>query len=476
MYQFKLYSVVLPSILLAFLLMWNTHILSKSESALTRILENDQETENPNIIILLLDDVGYGDLSIYGHPVIKTPNMDKLASQGVRFTSFVTGSGCTPSRTQLMTGRYMARINFGGTLDPYPGGSGDGGIPENEITLAEGLKKAGYNTGMAGKWHLGYKKDEFLPPNKGFDEWFGMPYSNDFRKPWVQTDVPLGLFRGTEMVEHPVNQNTLTKRYTQEALNYIEKKSNSSQPFFYYLAYNMAHLPIYTSDEFRGQSKAGLYGDVVETLDWSIGQVLQSLQDHGIADNTIVFLASDNGPWMDAPERMFKERSKPWHQGTAGLLRGSKGSSYEGGARVPAIIRWPNQISADQVSSELVGMPDIYRTLMEVGSAELPSHTLDGYDIMPFLTGDVEKSPRNEYTYIGSDLEAMRIGDWKLRLSSGKPELFNLQLDSSERYNRAEEKHEIVVRIYEEMLKLAEEIGIKVVGSNIKMNKDSELN
>lgn len=429
----------------------------------------EQEIQQPNIVILFLDDVGYGDLSSYGHPIIKTPNMDKLAKQGVRFTSFVTASGCVPSRTHLMTGRYMPRVNFGGSTGP----GGEGGLPETEITLAEGLKKAGYNTGMAGKWHLGYKEDKFLPTNKGFDEWFGMPYSNDFRKPWVQTDVPLGLYQGTEMIEHPVNQNTLTKRYTRKALNFIEKQSGSNQPFFYYLAYNMAHLPIFTAEEFLGQSEAGLYGDVMETLDWSVGQILQSLENNGVADHTIVFLASDNGPWMDPPIRMQGEGNKPWHQGTAGLLRGSKGSSYEGGYRVPAIIRWPNQIPADQVISELVGMPDIYRTLMETGGAELPSHTLDGYDIMPFLKGDVERSPRNEYAYFSRNLEALRIGDWKLNLESGEPELFNVQLDPSERYNRADEKHEIVVRIYKEMLKLAEEVGTNVIESNIKIENGS---
>lgn len=192
-----------------------------------------QETKQPNIVILFLDDVGYGDLGCYGHPVIKTPNMDRLAGEGVRFTSFVTGAGCTPSRTQLITGRYMPRVNFGGTLDPFPGGTGEGGIPENETTLAEGLKDAGYKTGMAGKWHLGYQT-RFLPVNKGFDEWYGLPYSNDFRKPWVQTDVPLALYRGIKTIEYPVNQNTLTARYTREAIRFIEKNSEANQPFFYY--------------------------------------------------------------------------------------------------------------------------------------------------------------------------------------------------------------------------------------------------
>lgn len=428
-----------------------------------------QDTQQPNIVILFLDDVGYGDLSSYGHPVIQTPNMDRLGSEGVRFTSFITASGCTPSRTQLITGRYMPRVNFGGSLDPFPGGTGKGGIPDNEISLAEGLKKAGYNTGMAGKWHLGYQP-QYLPVNKGFDEWFGLPYSNDFRRPWVDTDVPLGLYRGEDMIEHPVNQNTLTERYTREAIRFIEENSGDDQPFFYYLAYNMGHLPIYTTKKFQGTSDAGLYGDVMAELDWSVGEILQTLKDHGVEDNTIVFLASDNGPWMDPPLRMRGEGNKPWHQGTTGLLRGSKGSVYEGGGRVPAMIRWPDKISSGQVTHELVGMPDMYYTFIKAGVGELPDYTLDGYDIMPFLTGEVEKSPRDEYAYIGGgNLQAMRIGDWKLILSNGSPELYHLELDPSERFNRANEKREIVVHIYKKMVEFSDELGISIAESNLEV-------
>lgn len=422
--------------------------------------------EEPNIVVLLMDDVGYGDLSSYGHPIIKTPNMDELGSQGIRFTSFVTAMWCTPSRTQLLTGRYMPRIDFGGSTGP----GGDGGIPDSEVTLAEGLKKAGYATGMAGKWHLGLT-DEFLPTSKGFDEWFGIPYSNDFRKPWVQTDVPLGLYQDTEMVEFPINQNTLTTRYTQKAVNFIEENSGSDQPFFFYLAYAMAHLPIFTAEQFEGKSEAGLYGDVMSALDWSVGQVLKALEDNGIDDNTIVFLTSDNGPWLNLPERMLGENVRPWHQGTTGLLRGAKHTSYEGGNRVPAMIRWPGKIPAGQVTHELVGMPDMFRTFMEAGGADLPDNKLDGFNLMPFLSGEVSESPRNEYAYFrNNELEAMRIGDWKLRLASGEPELFNLQLDPSELYNRVNEDHQIAKEIYTEMLRMAEDIGVNISESNIKFS------
>lgn len=421
--------------------------------------------DKPNIVVLLMDDVGYGDLSSYGHPIIQTPNMDRLGEEGVRFTSFVTAMWCTPTRTQLMTGRYMPRVDFGGGT----GSDGTGGLPDSEVTLAQGLQDVGYVTGMAGKWHLGYMEDKFLPPNKGFDSWLGTPYSNDYRKPWVQTDEPLGLYRGTEMVEFPLNQQTLTKRYTEEAVRFIHEQSTSAAPFFFYLAYNMAHLPIFTTDEFSDRSDAGLYGDVMAELDWSVGEILQALEDTGIDDHTIVLLTSDNGPWLNLPDRMLAEGVRPWHQGSTGLLRGAKHTSYEGGNRVPAMIRWPGTITPGQVTHELVGMPDIYRTFMALGDAELPDHTLDGYDLTPFLRGDVKASPRTEYAYFRGKLEALRVGDWKLRLASGEPELFNLQLDPSERYNRVNENDDIAVEIYQRMLDWAQEVGVHVSESNIKV-------
>lgn len=419
---------------------------------------NDQ----PNILILFADDMGYGDLSSYGHPTIKTPNIDGLADQGIRFTSFVTASWCVPSRTELLTGRHMPRVNLGGGT----GSDGVGGLSDSELTLAEGLKQAGYATGMAGKWHLGYKQAKFLPPNKGFDSWFGLPYSNDYRKPWVQTGEPLGLYRGTRMVEHPFNQDSLTVRYTAEAIDFIEAHTGGDQPFFFYLAYNMPHLPIHTTGEFRRQSRAGLYGDVIQTIDWSVGRVLRALEERGLAENTIVFFASDNGPWNMLPARMLQEDNKHWHTGSPGLLRGAKATTYEGGTRVPAMIRWPEHIPSGQVTDELTAMPDIYRTLLETAGAELPDHTLDGYDIMPFLTGQTEHAPRREYPYfLGGELQALRAGEWKLRLVEKEPELFNLQTDPGERWNRAGEKPEIVERIRLIMEEWTAETGTRIPGS-----------
>ena len=412
----------------------------------------------PNVVILFADDMGYGDLSSYGHPTIETPNIDRLANQGIRFTSFVTGSWCVPSRTQLLTGRYMPRVDFGGRT----GANGNGGLPESELTLAEALSSAGYATGMAGKWHLGHAEDRFLPPNQGFDSWLGLPYSNDYRKPWVQTDVPLGLYRGTEMIEHPLKQDSLTVRYTAEATRYIDAHSGGEQPFFFYLAYNMPHLPIHTTEEFRGQSDAGLYGDVIETIDWSVGQVLAALEEQGVADNTIVFFASDNGPWLNLPDRMLQAGNKPWHAGSPGPLRKYKHTGYEGGARVPAMIRWPGQIEAEVDTDELVASPDIYRTLLNAAGADAPDLPLDGHDLMPFLRGETDASPRERYYYFLGDLEAMREGRWKLRLADDTTQLFDLRTDPGEQFNRVGDRPELVEEMRAQMKAFADSVGAQL--------------
>ncbi len=414
--------------------------------------------ERPNVVILFADDMGYGDPACYGHPMIRTPNLDRLASEGIRLTSFVTGSWCVPSRTQLITGRYMPRVHFNGAT----GADGKGGLPDSEWTLAEALSDAGYRTHMIGKWHLGYKQKKFLPVNQGFDTWFGLPYSNDYMKPWVQTDEPLGLYRGDVMVEHPFDQDTLTQRYTSEAVRIIEQTSDG-RPFLLYLAYAMPHLPLHVSDARRGTSQFGLYGDVIEEVDWSVREVLSALQRKGVADNTLVFFASDNGPWTNMPRRMLQAGNERWHAGSAGPLRGAKGETYEGGPRVPAILRWPGKIAAGCVSAELVGMPDIYRTLLAVSGAKLPDHHLDGYDVTPLLTGKTQSSPRKEYLYfLGQRLEAIRSGRWKLRTATGKAELFDMVTDPFERINRAADQPKKVAELQARMRTAAKEVGVRV--------------
>jgi arylsulfatase A-like enzyme len=425
---------------------------------------NGADDSQPNIIILFADDMGYGDLSCFGSHTIDTPNLDRLAEQGTRFEAFYTGSWCVPSRTQLLTGRYLSQVNLHGST----GAGGDGYLPDSELTLAEGLRQAGYSTYMLGKWHLGYKKDAYLPPEHGFDTWWGLPYSNDYRKPWVQTDEPLAIFsgktgEGSEIVEHPINQDTLTTRYTKRAVERVEQESSKDEPFFLYLAYNMPHLPIHTAERFRGQSNAGLYGDVIQTIDWSAGQIMAALEEQGIAENTIVFFASDNGPWLNLPDRMLQEGNKPWHAGSTGPLRGAKGTSYEGGPRVPAMIRWPGQIESGVETEQIAASQDIYHTLLKAGGGELPEHSVEGKNLLPWLTGKTEASPRQSYAYVqGNTLQAFRRGPWKLRLAGGTPQLFNLQTDPGSRWNRAEDKPELVNQLRQRMEQRAEQINANV--------------
>lgn len=432
--------------------------------------------DKPNIVILFVDDMGYGDLQCYGNPTIRTPNIDRLAQQGIRFTSYEAAPWCEPSRAELMTGRYYPRIKFGGDT----GANGKGGLPDNELTLAQGLKEAGYATGMAGKWHLGYDQKKFLPTNKGFDSWLGLPYSNDYKPPYFPTDIPLVMYRDTTVAEYPVDQDSLTVKYTSEAIRFIRKQSQKNKPFFFYLAYNMPHLPIHTTKEFLGKSGTGLYGDVVETIDWSVGQVLKTLHDEGLSDNTIVFFASDNGPWLNAPPRMFNIPKHPegdnwelrgagnkhWYIGSPGPLRGSKHTTYEGGTRVPAMIRWPGHIKPDRVSDALVTNLDIFQTFLKAGGGKDGKLPVDGYDVMPFLTGKTDKDPRSEYAYfLSGKLEALRVGRWKLRLADKHPQLFELQRDPSERYNVAEENPDVVRQLREQMQKVANDVGVGIVNN-----------
>lgn len=422
--------------------------------------------EKPNIVILFADDMGYGDLSSYGHPQIRTPNIDSLGADGIRLTSFVTGSWCVPSRTQLITGRYMPRVKFNGGT----GSDGKGGLPDSEWTLAEALKDVGYRTHMVGKWHLGYKEKKFLPVNQGFETWFGLPYSNDYMKPWVQTDEPLGLYRGEKMVEHPFEQGPLTRRYTKEVQKLIQE-SDSKKPFLMYMAYAMPHLPLAISEQGKGQSLAGLYGDVIEELDWSVGQILKSIKEKGIEENTIVFFASDNGPWIEMPARMLQKGNEKWHAGSTGPLRGSKGQTYEGGPRVPAFFKWPAKIPQGKVSSELVGMPDVYRTFLALAGAKIPEHKLDGHDLSQFLMGITDKSPRTDYYYFRHGLEAVRKDDWKLRVTTGQPELFNMVNDPYERINRASDQVDVVKELQLAIEEMAKEVGSYVSKPKRKKRK-----
>ena len=412
----------------------------------------------PNIVVLFADDLGYGDLGSFGHPTIRTPNLDRMGRQGVKLTSFYAMPSCSPARAALLTGRYPVRSGIHHVLGP----NSRLGIPESELTLAEGLKTRGYRTLAVGKWHLGHAEEKFMPTANGFDEYFGLLYSNDMQPPWVKTQKPLKLWRNLEAVEYPVKQETLTERYTEEAVKFIKQKKN--RPFFVYLAYSMPHVPISATKKFLDRSRAGLYGAVIETIDWSAGRILETLKKEGLDENTLVVFTSDNGPWMYMPDRMFSgDMIKRWDHGSPGLLRGAKASTYEGGVRVPFLARWPGRLPAGAVSAEPATLMDIYTTLLELTGAEVPKdRVVDGKNIWPLLEGRAGSPHKELYYFQGEKIEAVREGKWKLRISRHlrtdlkeddpvTPELFDLEADPSERYNRAEEMPSLVTRLKKKM-------------------------
>jgi arylsulfatase A-like enzyme len=323
-----------------------------------------------------------------------------------------------------------------------------------------------------GKWHLGHDPVEYMPTSRGFDSYYGLLYSNDMIPPWVKTDKPLKLYRNTEPIEHPVEQSTLIERYTNEAVKFI--RESKEHPFFLYIPHSMPHLPISTSEKFKGRSRSGRYGDVIETLDWSVGRVLETLKSEGLDRQTMVIFTSDNGPWLNLPPRMLQKGIEPWHAGSPGPLRGSKGTTYEGGMRVPCIIRWPGRIPVQQISEDMATTMDLHTTLIETAGGRIPSdRILDGNNILPMLEGRSPSPTQAFYYFLSKNLEAVREGKWKLRLSRRArtdlgpdepltPELFDLDVDPSERYNVAEQHPEIVERLGQKLKKFAMELGAKV--------------
>lgn len=419
----------------------------------------------PNIVLVFADDMGYGDTGSFGHPTIRTPVLDRLAHEGQKWTNFyAAASVCTPSRGSLLTGRLPIRTglapDYRGRRVFFP--NSIGGLPESEVTIAELLKEKGYATAAIGKWHLGHLP-QYLPTNQGFDSYFGIPYSNDMdmpggpQIPWSvelffsghdidNWDVPL--MENEEIVERPADQWTITRRYTERAVRFIEE--NSNRPFFLYLAHSMPHTPLFASEEFFGESDAGLYGDVIEEIDWSVGRVIAALEEQGIDDNTLVVFTSDNGPWLIMRQ----------YGGSAGLLRDGKGTTWEGGMREPTYFYWPGNVKPAVVHG-MGSTLDILPTIASLTGIELPrDRTYDGYDLSATLTETAE-SPREEmFFYRLDDIYAVRKGPYKAhfitetdfvpdtnRTEHEPPLLFNVNEDPGERHDIAAEHPEVIAEI-----------------------------
>jgi arylsulfatase A-like enzyme len=410
----------------------------------------------PNVILIFTDDQGYQDLGCFGAPKIKTPHIDRMANEGMRFTDFyVANSVCSPSRASLLTGCYPDRVGIANVLFPHH----KEGLNPEETSIADILKAKGYATTCVGKWHIGHKP-EFLPTRHGFDSYYGIPYSNDMsldrtakfaddvifregqgrerlktKKDWVP------LMRNDEVIEYPVDQTTLTQRYTKEAISFI--KANKDKPFFIYLAHTMPHIPLFASPAFKGKSAGGPYGDTIEEIDWSVGEVLKTLKAEGVDQNTIVIFTSDNGPWSLSGGR----------GGSAYPLRGHKFGTLEGGQRVPCVMRWPARIPAGKTCREIASTIDILPTIAHITGSPLPEKKIDGKNILALMTAEPgAKSPHDYfYYYRGGKLEAARSGKWKLRITKEKPFLYNLEEDIGERKNEAGAFPEIVERLQKAM-------------------------
>lgn len=442
----------------------------------------------PNVIIILMDDMGYGDIGCFGASGYDTPHIDRLAATGMRFTNFyVSQSVSSASRAGLLTGCYSNRIGIGGFLVP----ASNFGINPDEVTMAELLKAQGYVTGVFGKWHVGHRR-EFLPLQQGFDEFFGLPYSNgqwaygaDSATGKNPKFPPLYLIEGNEETREIAtmeDQAELTTLFTDRAVSFI--RNNNKKPFFLYLAHPMPHVPLAVSDKFKGISSLGLYGDVIMEIDWSVGQVMQALKENDLIENTLVIFTSDNGPWLKFGN----------HAGSAGGLREGKLTTFEGGQRVPCIMSWPGQIPAGTVCNELASTIDIFPTLAHIVNAPLPDKKIDGVNILSLMQDVKGTSPREEFLYYFqfadpvANLEAVRKGQWKLvfphisiNVEGCKPgedgrggedqrvqvdlSLYDLRRDPGERYDVKEYYPEVVEELERIADKAREDLGDKLTGA-----------
>jgi arylsulfatase A-like enzyme len=416
---------------------------------LTRCTSEPDKTTLPNIVIIFTDDQGYADVGVYGAKGFETPNLDKMAADGMKFTDFyVAAPICSPSRAALLTGCYPQRVGIPSVLFPERLNTEwdpderrtKPGLHEDEVTIAEMLKARGYATGCFGKWHLGHHR-KFLPLQQGFDEYFGLPYSNDMRpgrNPGPHPYPPLPLMQGNDVYSYMEDdQSMLTTLYMERAVDFI--KRNQQKPFFVYLPHTMPHIPLYVSDKFSDSSEKGIYGDVIEEIDWSVGRINGTLEELGLAENTLVIFTCDNGPWL-----IFGE-----HGGSADPLREGKFTTFEGGMRVPCIMKWPGHVPAGRVCDEVATTLDFLPTIAYVTGSELPAHPIDGHNVADLILGvEGAASPTDAfYYYAGWDLQAIRSGKWKMHL----PHSYNavVEAEDGNAYGRKNIRTEIGLSLYD---------------------------
>ncbi|MBN1464550.1 sulfatase [candidate division KSB1 bacterium] len=444
-------------------------IAGSATLALPTLMRCARETNRPNILIVFCDDLGYGDLGSFGHPTIRTPHLDRMATGGQKWTSFyAAASVCTPSRAGLLTGRLPVRSGMCSDRRRVLFPDSAKGLPQSETTIARGVKKAGYKTACIGKWHLGHLPP-YLPTSHGFDYYFGIPYSNDMDKlrslsieqqmdPDIN-DYNVPLMRNEEIIERPADQHTITRRYSEETIKFIKE---TRPPWFIYLAHTMVHIPLFASADFSGTSSRGLFGDAVEEIDAGIGDILQALQETGQERNTLIVFTSDNGPWLP-----FRE-----HGGSAGLLRDGKGTTWEGGMREPTIFYWPARIKP-AVVTDIGSTLDLFTTIAHLAGAEIPSdRQMDSYDLAPTLFAGAPSPRREMFYYRGQQLFAVRKGAFKAhfvtmaeyaadnnRQEHDPPLLFNVEHDPGEKFECAARYPDVVADIQ----RLAAEHNAKMV-------------
>lgn len=439
-----------------------------------------------NIILVNLDDVGYGDFSCNGAYGYTTPHIDQLASQGVRFTHFLAGQPISgASRAGLLTGCYPNRIGFSGA----PGPDSNYGVHQDEMTMGELLKQKGYATAIFGKWHLG-SQYQFLPLQNGFDEYYGLPYSNDMwpfhpQQGEVFNFPDLPTYDGNEVVGYNTDQTHFTTDYTMRSIDFIKKNVQAGKPFFLYLAHNMPHVPLAVSDKFKGKSEQGLFGDVMMEIDWSIGEVWKTVQELGIEENTLIVITSDNGPWTNYGN----------HAGSAAGLREAKATTFDGGNRVPCIVYWKGHTQAGNICNKLASNIDLFPTFAEISGAPLPQRKIDGVSILSLIEGKTDANPRTSFVYYynKNDLEAVTDGEFKLVFphkyvtygayapgNDGKPgklatvelrasELYDLRRDPGERYNVLHQYPERAAKL----MKIADEMRSQL-GDDLTRVKGTE--